>query len=56
MTASIGTHGEALTEHEERVSRNNNIYVCDCLNHRIEVLTAKLVPFNNLGIEPVEQS
>ena len=26
--------------------RNSNIYVCDCLNHRIEILTARTeVPF-----------
>ena len=31
--------------------RNNNVYVCDCLNHRIEILTEELKYHSMLGID-----
>ena len=31
--------------------RNNNIYVCDCYNHRIEILTEELKYHSMLGID-----
>ena len=47
-------NGEAQFYHPRGLDvsdRNNNIYVCDCLNHRIEILTAELKYHSMLGID-----
>ena len=56
LIKSVGSegNGEAQFNHPSGLDisdRNNNIYVCDCFNHRIEILTEELKYHSMLGID-----
>ena len=56
LIKSVGSEGNGEAQfnypHGLDVSdRTNNIYVCDCHNHRIQILTAKLKYHSMLGID-----
>ena len=56
LIKSVGSegNGEAQFNHPRGLDvsdRNNNIYVCDCYNHRIEILTEELKYHSMLGID-----
>ena len=56
LIKSVGSegNGEAQLNHPfglDVSDRNNNIYVCDCFNHRIEILTEELKYHSMLGID-----
>ena len=56
LIKSVGSEGNGEAQlknpHGLDVSdRNNNIYVCDCLNHRIQILTEDLKYHSMLGID-----
>ena len=55
LIKSVGSkgNGEAQFDHPRGLDvsdRNNNIYVCDCWNHRIQILTKELKYHSMLGI------
>ena len=56
LIKSVGSegNGEAQFKHPfglDVSDRNNNIYVCDCDNHRIQILTEELKYHSMLGID-----
>ena len=56
LIKSVGSKGNGEAQfqnpHSLDVSdRNNNIYVCDCDNHRIQILTEDLKFYSMLGID-----
>ena len=56
LIKSVGSegNGEAQFYHPRGLDvsdRNNNIYVCDCWNHRIQILTEELKYYSMLGID-----
>ena len=56
LIKSVGSEGnrEAQFYHPNGLDvsdRNNNIYVCDCWNHRIQILTEELKYHSMLGID-----
>ena len=55
LIKSVGSkgNGEAQFNHPRGLDvsdRNNNIYVCDCWNHRVQILTEELKYHSMLGI------
>ena len=56
LIKSVGSegNGEVQFNHPNGLDvsdRNNNVYVCDCWNHRIQILTEKLKYHSMLGID-----
>ena len=56
LIKSVGSegNGEVQFKHPHGLDvsdRNNNIYVCDCSNHRIEILTEELKYHSMLGMD-----
>ena len=56
LIKSVGSEGNGETEFNrprglDVCARNNNIYVCDCFNHRIQILTEELKYHSMLGID-----
>ena len=56
LIKSVGSegNGEAQFKYPRGLDvsdRNNNIYVCDCFNHRIQILTEELKYHSMLGID-----
>ena len=56
LIKSVGSEGKREAQFNYPIGldisdRNNNIYVCDCYNHRIQILTEKLKYHSMLGID-----
>ena len=56
LIKSVGSEGNGEAQFKNPLgldvsNRNNNIYVCDCSNHRIEILTEELKYHSMLGID-----
>ena len=59
LIKSVGSKGNGRTQFDipnglDVSDRNNNIYVCDCQNHRIQILTEELKYHSMLGIDMLE--
>ena len=59
LIKSVGSEGNGRTQfyHPRGLDvsdRNNNIYVCDCFNHRIKILTEELMYHSMLRIDMLE--
>ena len=56
IVKSVGSYGYGKVQFNEPLGldvsdRTNNIYVCDCYNHRIQILTEELKYHSMLGID-----
>ena len=56
LIKSVGSEGNGEAQFQNPLGldvsdRNNNIYVCDCSNHRIQILTEELKYHSMLGID-----
>ena len=56
LIKSVGNEGNGEAQFKypcglDVSDRNNNIYVCDCVNHRIQILTEELKYHSMLGID-----
>ena len=56
LIKSVGSKGNRRAQFKYPLGldvsdRNNNIYVCDCYNHRIQILTKELKYHSMLGID-----
>ena len=59
LIKSVGREGDGAAQFRYPIGldasdRTNNIYVCDCFNHRIQILTEKLNYHSMLGINLLE--
>ena len=59
LIKSVGSEGNRETQFNNPLGldvsdRNHNIYVCDCNNHRIQILTEELKYHSMLGVDQLE--